>query len=70
MNKKILIIIPGKLEFYKKENYNLIKEFFRNFDVNFFIIGWKNQDEKIIENFKKTQKLKIIKNNIFDKNQN
>ena len=53
MNKKILIIIPGKLEFYKEENYNLIKEFFRNFDVNFFIIGWENQDEKIIENFKK-----------------
>ena len=53
MSKKILIIIPGKLKFYNEENYNLIKEFFRNFDVNFFIIGWENQDEKIIENFKK-----------------
>ena len=31
MNKKILIIIPGKLKFYKKENYNLIKNFFKDF---------------------------------------
>ena len=70
MNKKILIIIPGKLKFYKKENYNLIKNFFKDFDVNFFIVGWKNQDEKIIETFEKNYnplKIEFIPEHSFEK---
>jgi len=51
MNEKVIIIVPGKLAFYSEENYKRIKKVFNN-NVEFFIIGWENNDKNEIEKFK------------------
>ena len=51
--KRILVLISGQLRFFSIKNYeNLIKNF-KDYELDFFIVCWNNQDEENIKLFKK-----------------
>ena len=57
MDKEILIVLPGQLNFFSKKNYDYIKKLFKC-KINFFICPWEDT------NYKKIKKFKIIYNPI------
>ena len=51
--KRVLVLISGQLRFFSIKNYeNLIKNF-KDYELDFFIVCWNNQDEENIKLFKK-----------------
>jgi hypothetical protein len=59
--KKILILISGKLKYLSDQNFFRIKENFKNFDTNFFLTPWSNEDESLIMKFKNNYKPLMVK---------
>ena len=51
--KKILVIISGKLFFFKEENAQKLKDSFKNFDLQFCIFPWQGQSKSMIDKFLK-----------------
>ena len=49
--KKILVVISGKLFFFKKENALKLKDSFKNFDLQFCLFPWQDQSKSMIDKF-------------------
>ncbi len=45
--KKILVLISGKLNFLKEDNYFRLLKSLENYDVNFFFTPWTNQNNEL-----------------------
>ena len=54
--KKILVLITGKLRFLDQKNILRLKNSFENFKLDFFVLAWKGQKQNIIDEFKKHYK--------------
>ena len=54
--KKILVLITGKLRFLDQKNILRLKSSFENFKLDFFVLAWKGQKQSIIDEFKKHYK--------------
>ncbi len=54
--KKILVLITGKLRFLDQKNILRLKNSFENFKLDFFVLAWKGQKQSIIDEFKKHYK--------------
>ena len=49
--KKILVVISGKLFFFKKENALKLKDSFKNFDLQFCLFPWQDQSKSVMDKF-------------------
>ena len=49
--KKILVIISGKLFFFKEENAQKLKDSFKNFDLQFCLFPWQEQSKSMLDKF-------------------
>jgi hypothetical protein len=64
IKKSIIVLITGQLRYFSKKNYENLIENFKNYNLDFFITCWEDQDEKLLDLFSETYKpikLKKIK---------
>tara|TARA_Y100000591_G_scaffold205121_1_gene177637 strand:- start:17 stop:817 length:801 start_codon:yes stop_codon:yes gene_type:complete len=62
--KSIIVLITGQLRYFSKSNYENLIENFKDYNLEFFITCWEDQEEKLLDLFSSIYKpieLKKIK---------
>lgn len=61
MSKKIIVLITGQLRYFNELNYKVLKNSLKEYDLCFYIVCWKNENEDIKKKFIKLYNpLKLI----------
>jgi hypothetical protein len=53
MGKKIVVLITGQLRYFNELNYEVLKNSLKEYDLSFYIVCWKNENEEIKKKFLK-----------------
>ncbi len=59
--KKIIVLISGRLKYLSDQNFLRIKKIFKDFDLDFFLTPWENEDISLINKFAEIYKPIAIK---------
>ena len=51
MSKKIIVLITGQLRYFNELNYKVLKNSLKEYDLYFYIVCWKNENEDIKKKF-------------------
>ena len=51
MGKKIVVLITGQLRYFNELNYKVLKKSLKEYDLYFYIVCWKNENEDIKKKF-------------------
>jgi len=51
MSKKIIALITGQLRYFNELNYKVLKNSLKEYDLYFYIVCWKNENEDIKKKF-------------------
>ena len=45
MSKKIIALMTGQLRYFNELNYKVLKNSLKEYDLYFYIVCWKNENE-------------------------
>ena len=51
MSKKIIVLITGQLRYFNELNYKVLKNSLKEYDLYFYIVCWKNENEDVKKKF-------------------